>query len=363
MLALQPSTLAEARSSHERGPRPRAKSVSYTRSVVVAALVLAFGFRPDESCNVWAGALPQANSKDQAAAAADSSGLVDLGRERLRKLEEEILGLGAQVLGSLEADKRPSIDDDAINQRITTQSAEFDHENAKLTHEVAEIAVVEYEQGIFKQDEAIVIGEIKLAESDVARARDSIGFAEGRLARIKQASRGTPEDLALEYAFEDKIVQASQREPGARLTLEKAQSKLDMLRKYVMPKRVKELRSEVEKARSDELAKQARWELEKSKLENLKEATKGQDRGSHEQRVLALLDRAVAIAEQLKTKLDQPEKDRASGEQLRKEIADLRGQLQALVEQAQAEHAAAKWAKLKPTVHAAAVRHLGAQAK
>jgi hypothetical protein len=363
MLELQPFMLAEARSSHEQGPRPRTKSISYTRSVVVTAFVLAFGFLPDESCNVWAGALPQANSKDQAAAAADSSGLVDLGRERLRKLEEEILGLGAQVLGSLEADKRPSIDDDAINQRITTQSAEANYESAKLTREFAEIAVVEYEQGIFKQDEAIVIGEIKLAESDVASARDSIGFAEGRLARIKQASRGTSEDLALEFAFEDKIVQASQREPGARLALEKAQSKLDVLRKYVMPKRVKELKSEVEKARSDELAKQARWELEKSKLEILQEGTKRQDRAPHEQRVLTLLDRAVSIAEQLKTKLDQAEKDREPGDQLRKEIAEMTARLQSVVEQAHAENAAAKWAKLKPKVHAVAVRYLGARAK
>ena len=64
-----------------------------------------------------------------------------------------------------------SLRDQLVNQKITTKSAEANHENAKLTREVAEIAVVEYEEGIFKQDLATVEGEIKLAESDLSRAR------------------------------------------------------------------------------------------------------------------------------------------------------------------------------------------------
>jgi hypothetical protein len=104
-------------------------------------------------------------------------------------------------------------------------------------------------------------------------------------------------------------------------------------------------------------------EREKSKLTQLQEVTKAKDREIHEQRVLTLLDRTISIAEQLETKLDQAEKDREPGDQLRKEIADMTARLQSLVEQAQAENAAAKWAKLKPKVHAVAVRYLGAQAK
>ena len=45
-----------------------------------------------------------------------------------------------------------ALNDQLVNQKITTKSAEANHENAKLTREVAEIAVVEYEEGIFKQD-------------------------------------------------------------------------------------------------------------------------------------------------------------------------------------------------------------------
>ena len=51
------------------------------------------------------------------------------------------------------------------------------HENAKLTREVAEIAVVEYVEGIFKQDLATVEGEIKLAESDLSRSEDRLDWA------------------------------------------------------------------------------------------------------------------------------------------------------------------------------------------
>ena len=64
------------------------------------------------------------------------------------------------------------------NQEITTKSAKANYANATLTREVAEIAVVEYKEGIFKQDLATVEGEIKLAESDLSRAEDRVDWAQ-----------------------------------------------------------------------------------------------------------------------------------------------------------------------------------------
>jgi multidrug efflux pump subunit AcrA (membrane-fusion protein) len=64
-----------------------------------------------------------------------------------------------------------SLRDQLVNQRITTKSAEANYLNAKLTREVAEIAVREYVEGVYVQDLATVEGEIKLAESDVMRSR------------------------------------------------------------------------------------------------------------------------------------------------------------------------------------------------
>jgi HlyD family secretion protein len=55
----------------------------------------------------------------------------------------------------------------------------------------------------------------------------------------------------------------------AKFTLEQAESKKNVLTKYTRDKTIKELDSEVKKANSDELAKQATYELEKGKEEKL----------------------------------------------------------------------------------------------
>src|SRR5207253_2774123 len=52
-----------------------------------------------------------------------------------------------------------ALKDQLINQRITTKSAEANFQNARLTREVAQIAVTEYIEGIFVQDEATDKGE------------------------------------------------------------------------------------------------------------------------------------------------------------------------------------------------------------
>ena len=56
-----------------------------------------------------------------------------------------------------------SFRDQLANQKIATQGAEASYQNAKLTREVAEIAVKEYVEGIYIQDKATILGEIKLA--------------------------------------------------------------------------------------------------------------------------------------------------------------------------------------------------------
>lgn len=148
-----------------------------------------------------------------------------------------------------------SLRDQLTNQKIATQGAEASYANAKLTREVAQIAVQEYKEGIFKQDLATVEGEIKLAESDLARAEDRVEWAnrmyeKGYVSKAQKVS----EELSLQRA---------------KFSLEQAQSKKDVLVKYTKAKTIKELESEVEKAHSDELAKQQTWDLERSKEEKL----------------------------------------------------------------------------------------------
>jgi hypothetical protein len=107
--------------------------------------------------------------------------------------------------------------------------SQSNYEIAKLTRELAGIAVEEYEEVNYPRDLATVGAEIKLAESDLARS-------EVKLNRKK-----------------------------AQFSLEQAQSKRDVLIKYTKGKTIKELESAVEKARLDELAKEAAWDLEKAK--------------------------------------------------------------------------------------------------
>ena len=108
-----------------------------------------------------------------------------------------------------------ALKDQLVNQKITTKSAEANYENAKLTREVAEIAVVEYEEGIYKQDLATVEGEIKLAESDLSRSEDRLDWAR-RMFEKGYVSKATKvsEELTLKKA-RFALEQAAEQEEGA----------------------------------------------------------------------------------------------------------------------------------------------------
>ena len=134
--------------------------------------------------------------------------------------------------------------------------------------------MTEYVEGIFVMDRATLEGELKLAESGPERARDAIEITKGRLAMIKKASTGSIGDLSNEFAFADLVANAIRRVPTAELAVKKAEAKLKNLLDYTKPKRIKELEVEVEKARSDELAKKAEWLTLHSKSKRLEESIK-----------------------------------------------------------------------------------------
>ena len=148
-----------------------------------------------------------------------------------------------------------ALKDSLTNQKITTESAKANFANATLTREVAEIAVREYVEGIYKQDLATVEGEIKLAESELSRAEDRVDWAQRMyLKGYVSLAQKVSEDLALKKA---------------RFALEQAQSKKKVLVDYTRDKTIKELESDVKKALSDELAKKATLELETGKEKKL----------------------------------------------------------------------------------------------
>ena len=60
-----------------------------------------------------------------------------------------------------------------------------------LAREVAEIGIVEYREGIAKQEEATIAGEVKLAESELGQAKDLpvIGKGAGEDQGVVEAER------------------------------------------------------------------------------------------------------------------------------------------------------------------------------
>jgi HlyD family secretion protein len=111
------------------------------------------------------------------------------------------------------------------------QVAAAKHQNAVLTREVAEIAVVEFTEGIYKQDVQTVDNEIALAKSDLERAFNQ---------------RGTDE----------RVVEQ------ARARLERAQQKKVRQETHTKDKTVKELKGEVARAvAAEQAAKAAYYQL------------------------------------------------------------------------------------------------------
>jgi HlyD family secretion protein len=141
--------------------------------------------------------------------------------------------------------------DQLVNQQIATKSAATNYENAQLTREIAEIAVVEYAEGIFKMQILETEGNIKIAEAEMALAEDQLNAE------------------AKEKGSELVIKSAKLAVLRARFALEKAQSRKKLLVDYTKGKKIKELKTTVEKARAEELAKRAIWALEDSKEKKL----------------------------------------------------------------------------------------------
>ena len=305
-----------------------------------------------------AGPRLESSPDQQSAMPAELAAHVTSIERRLRGSRARLVALANPLIDALR--RNEALGAEPLNQEIAVQNARAKHATAELAREIAEIAVVEYEQGIFKKDQAVAVGELKLAESDLERAKEGITNAKERLARIKNVSRGTSTDLANEYLFEDRVVVAELQERKAVYAIELARSKLKVLEEFTKDKTVKELRARVFLARSDELAKKATWELEQGKLKQLKRTASKNDLSIAEKQILIDLDRATVVDDTIRSKLDQLTKIGKPDNELLKNIQDLTNQLELIVEQAESERAAAQLEKLKPSIHGAAKEYLGA---
>ena len=149
-----------------------------------------------------------------------------------------------------------ALDDVLINQIIGTKQAEASYQNANLTRQVAEIAVKEYENGLFVQDYKTVLGEITLKESELQRAENREAWSR------KMVSKGYLSSW--QHRADQLVLQKSQIE------LNRLRGDLNVLLEYTRDRMIKELKSAVEKARADELARQSVWEYERAKEAKLR---------------------------------------------------------------------------------------------
>ncbi len=160
--------------------------------------------------------------------------------------------------------------DQLVNQRITTQAAKANYQNAELAREVAELAVKEYTDGVLTQD-------LTAAKAEIVSARAAIQKAESRLERTRRAGQKlsgvlagkggvkTPEEIMVELDLDDRLEATEQTLLREKMTLELAQSKLELLNKYTGSRITKGLQIELERKRFEELYKMAAWDLEKGK--------------------------------------------------------------------------------------------------
>jgi HlyD family secretion protein len=116
-------------------------------------------------------------------------------------------------------------------------------ENANLTRGVAEIAVVEYAEGIFLQDLATVQREISSAETALRLAEEQLD----RSKRIGEKDDGP----------ETEVVFAEREVKRARLDLEQARKRRMTLEQQTKVKMLAGLKSDLEQAKADEKAKAA----------------------------------------------------------------------------------------------------------
>jgi HlyD family secretion protein len=167
-----------------------------------------------------------------------------------------------------------SLKDRLINQKITTKAAEANYENARLTREVAEFAVREYEVGTLKQERSALSGVVAVAQSAIQKAEARLERARGARKRLSDmlAAKGvsaSATDVMAALDVEDRIDAAEQTLLTERTAIELANSKRELLEKYTSGKTINELKGNVGRKRMDELAKQATYSLEKSKEKKL----------------------------------------------------------------------------------------------
>jgi len=322
---------------------------------VVAAVVVAAGFTGRHLKPLRAGNDVRTGSVVPNGSAAIASCSAAASQRKLSELHAASARLASYVLGRVDEFER--LKSEAADRAIALEEMHAAYANARSARALAENAVIEYEQGTARQDEAKASGEMFEARQSLERAQNNIQEQKDQFDQLKASSKDAIVVLAASILTKQRLRVAESRQSEAADALTEAESRWRELLEKTKPSRVKDLRATVAKRKSDELELKAKWELEQSKLEQLQKAALEQAPSPLEKRILALLDRAISIEDQIQASLGPLTTEGTTDRRAQQEIRDLTDQLATVVDQAQLEAVAAENARLKPRIHAAADRY------
>ena len=288
---------------------------------------------------------PAAARRDGGGAAAVPSAFVTESRNELNNLRDQLSDLGDRLLAGIE----PGVaaDRDLASQSLFMESLKASLNASKLALDAAEMALKAYQDADFKNQKRECDAELELARSDVKRAAPKLAQAKEREARIPKTPQGSLMRLSRDWQFEAQVFGLRLEERKAQFEFEAARSKSKLL-DFKKAVDTKKLESEVEKARSNVLTRQATYELEQSKLLKTQRQREGVVPLSPSQsRNLELLEAAIPIEEQWSAKLEQCAKTEAPSELLRKDVRDLAQRLAAILGLAREQEAENSLAELK----------------
>jgi hypothetical protein len=317
------------------------------------------------------GTLEPARAASQSAFLAKIHQTLKTQHDRLIEIANRRMGAGADPQRS--ASQR-------VDERTRRNAAGAAYRDAKLAREIAEINVAEYNLGTSVQEELTAKGEVTLAEDEVRGTRMRSNRLKDQLGRIQRASTGSAMDLRIEFERTDRVMNSQCQARKALREAETARSRLRMLVTYTKPIRLRELQAKVELARSVELAKRAIVEMETASRAQVGDAAgeNGSQREiglagargripdppppSVEARIMALLDYAISVEEQLRLRLSQVKKEGKAESRVRDEIRDLASHLEVVVDDVEAQLPALEVIRLRARIHRA-VRKAAVPAK
>jgi hypothetical protein len=210
----------------------------------------------------------EARAQEPSTLAQDS--VIQKQRGTVEALEKEV--------GALRTALKQELNPDPVDLSIAARRAMVDLDQARKTAEVAQIAVKEYENGIYPQEEQTAEGNVKLAESALVKAKDSLEYSNKMVAEgFHSKAKNFEYKLAMEKA---------------EFALKEAQTKLSVLKIYTKQKQLAELREAVNKANVEVSIKEKLWEAAQAREAANGAGANQAKPNSTEEQVVSLLGQA-----------------------------------------------------------------------